>query len=113
MSPDLSRYVPGGDVYDAINLAYGIPAADRVQAAAETGDYRNISETLGEIRNGPPLDQSTADAFWNQITTDPLAAPLDYFGAPVSKGIQDATSTIVKVALLALAAYVVVNILKD
>lgn len=73
----VSRYAPGGDIYQTLATSYGNAAAQKVYNAALTGDRGAITEALATVRNGPPLTDSTAEIFLQQITTDPLAAPIE------------------------------------
>jgi hypothetical protein len=72
----MNRYAPGGDLYEALAEKYGRAAADRVWQAQESGRSGAVAEVLAELRYGKPLEESTGSLFWQQITTDPLAAPL-------------------------------------
>lgn len=72
----INRYQPGGDIYNTLAAQYGTTAAQQVYQAALTNDRVTITETLSQIRNGPPLNDSIAANFLDQVTTDPLAAPL-------------------------------------
>lgn len=72
----IERYQPGGDIYQTIVQQYGTAGAQKVYQAALTGDRTAISEAIGELRDGPPLEDSTAALFLDQIATNPLAAPL-------------------------------------
>lgn len=81
---DLTRYYTFGDLWQQVFAQYGYAAAERVAAAAETGSLTAVNATLSDIRRGvtpasyPGADDtSTAGLFWQQITTDPFAAPLD------------------------------------
>ncbi len=46
-------------------------------AAHESGRSGAVAEVLGELKFGPRLDDSTGSIFWQQVTTDPFAAPLE------------------------------------
>jgi hypothetical protein len=73
----LSRYAPGGDIYATFANQYGTGAADKIYQAAQTGDRAQLSDAIANANgDGAAQDESTADAFFQQITTDPLAAPL-------------------------------------
>ena len=72
----INRYQPGGDLYlDYVNQ-YGTAAANTLATAALTGDQTQITAALSSIMFGSPLPTSTASIFLNQISSDPLAAPL-------------------------------------
>lgn len=74
----IARYQPGGDIYQTLLLQYGQTSADAIAAAAETGDNNGeVAAAIAQAKYGAPADDSTADAFITQITTDPLGAPLD------------------------------------
>jgi hypothetical protein len=75
MTP-IDRYKPGGDIYQTLSDHYGSTAAQKVYQAALGGQPGAIAQAIGEVRNGPPLNDSTASIFLDQIETDPLAAPL-------------------------------------
>lgn len=72
----IARYQPGGDIFKSVANIYGAANANLLAQAAKTGDRGKVSEALGEIRNGPPLDDSTTHIFLDQLATNPLAAPL-------------------------------------
>jgi hypothetical protein len=72
----IDRYAPGGDIYKTLAEQYGTAAAQKVYQAALSGVDGAIAAALGEVRNGPPLNDSTAAAFLDQVETNPLAAPL-------------------------------------
>lgn len=72
-----SRYDTGGSIYTEIAARYGEPAAERVRRAAASGEPGAIATTLGEIRNGPMLTESTAVILADQLVNDPFAAPLE------------------------------------
>lgn len=77
MTQDLiNRYQPGGDIYQAIASKISQSAADQVAAAANTGDRTQVTAALNTVTFGAPLDTSTASILFNQLTTDPLGAPL-------------------------------------
>jgi hypothetical protein len=77
MPPDLiQRWQPGGDIYAQVVAAYGVDAANACAAAATTGDRTQVTAALESIKYGQPLQDSTAALFLDQITSDPLAAPL-------------------------------------
>lgn len=73
----VDRYSPGGDIYQGLAATYGVNAANSVYQAAMSGDRQNIIDAMEKVRYGSaPASTSTAAIFWNQISTDPLAAPL-------------------------------------
>lgn len=74
---DVSRYQPGGDIYGSISSQYGPGAADRVASAAMSGSRADVTSAMASIRNGPAVGStSTTVNFFNQITSDPLQAPI-------------------------------------
>ena len=90
-----NRYAPGGDLYDELARRYGQAGADSVYRASLTGRPMDITEAIATLKAGyAKRDDSTASLFYQQITTDPFAAPL----ASANKGI----GTIVSSALLGL-----------
>lgn len=77
-----ARYQPGGDLFAQIAADYGAAAAARVAEAARSGDVDVVNRALSAARRGElgtpeALNESTAALFWQQITTNPLSAPLD------------------------------------
>src|SRR4051812_24420328 len=89
-SPD--RYQAGGDIYNSLAARYGNAAANKVAAAAASGTPGAIAEAIGEVRNGPVLDQSVSSIFLDQIETDPFAAPLE----TANKGIGNVFTSALK-----------------
>lgn len=81
----VSRYAPGGDIYQALAKDYGKSGADKVYAAALTGDRGAITEALASVRNGPKLTDSTSELFLTYITTEPLVAPIESLNNQVAK----------------------------
>lgn len=77
-SATLQRYAPGGDIYKSLADKYGNDGAQQVYAAAQTGDFNGeVNAALTAVKYGKPLNDSTADIFLDQVTSDPLAAPLE------------------------------------
>lgn len=76
----MNRYAPDGDIYASIADQYGTSAAQRAYAASLVDDggvtLRNVLSNL-HTGSTDPGSTSTWSNFWRQITTDPLAAPLD------------------------------------
>lgn len=84
MTPDtIQRYQPGGDIYANLESKYGRNGALLVAQAALTGDKFAVNDALSRVKFGERLDDSTASLFWKQITTDPLAAPLESANAAI------------------------------
>ena len=74
----VQRYQPGGDIYAKLEARYGRNGALLVAQAARTApDLSYITAAIARVEFGERLDDSTASIFWKQITTDPLAAPLE------------------------------------
>jgi hypothetical protein len=100
----LQRYAPGGDIYGRIVSTYGPDAANRLYQAAQTGDENGeVNAELTRIKFGKPLNDSTASLFVEQVTTDPLAAPL----ASANSQIQNAALSFLRSpwVLLLIAAW--------
>lgn len=74
---NIERYAPGGDIYETLAKQYGNAAANRYYAAELTPDPYDENVVLTEIRGGKLAETSTLKIFAKQITTDPLAAPLE------------------------------------
>jgi len=85
----LERYAPGGDIFASLAQKYGPDAAERVYSAAQTGDRAAISDALATERFGGFRDDSTLSNFVKQITSDPLAAPLDSLNDQLQKGFSN------------------------
>lgn len=72
-----ARYQPGGDIYKSVAAAYGAGAANHVASVAFSGDRADVTDALTTIRNGPNTGStSLVGNFINQITHDPLQAPI-------------------------------------
>lgn len=77
---NLDSYKTGGVNYWLAAAKWGIPAANRIAAAAESGDVIQFNLEMSNAARGTtlaPLNDSTWSNFWDQMTNDPLAAPLD------------------------------------
>lgn len=72
----ITRYQPGGDIYNAISAKYGQAAADATAQAALSGDETQINAALTTAIYGQPLPTSTATIFVDNMATNPLGAPL-------------------------------------
>lgn len=81
----ISRYAPGGDIYQTLATAYGTAGAEKVYAAALSGDRGAITDAIVQVKHGQPLNDSTAEIFLQQITSDPLAAPIESLNNQVGK----------------------------
>jgi hypothetical protein len=75
-----AEYAPGGWRYNNLAKTYGTGAANAAaEIAADGGEQWEISEALNRYRPqyADPGSESTLGNFFQQITTDPLAAPLE------------------------------------
>lgn len=76
-----SEYAPGGWRYNNIANNYSVAAAnDAAAIAADGGEQWEVSEALSKYnKNAQPVVGGTSAIgnFFTQITTDPLAAPLE------------------------------------
>jgi hypothetical protein len=95
---DPTRYAPGGDIYQDLADKYGEAGANQAYNASLMTDggaaLRFVLSDLAarsEGRKGgygdKPLADSTAGQFFDQITTDPLAAPLDAANRQIGKAV--------------------------
>lgn len=73
----INRYQPGGDLFGKIEAQYGYAAAQKVAAAARTGNSRNVTDVIVMLRHGSALPESTTLILAKTLVTDPLGAPLD------------------------------------
>ncbi len=99
----INRYQPGGDIYAQLQQQFGVSGANTIAAAALTGDETQINAAISTLKNGAPLNTSTASIFLNQIETNPLAAPLQSLNGVLSNTF---TSFLTSPAVLATAAVV-------
>ena len=84
-----ARYEQGGDLYPKLVTQYGQAAADQIAAAAAGGDATDLANALENARNvTPEKDTSTLSIFTDQITTDPLSAPVDYATGVIQKSLN-------------------------
>lgn len=74
----IQRYQPGGDIYATLVSQYGQDSANAIAAAALTGDRTVLGNAIENAKGIPQNTGSTSTVtnFLQQITTDPLAAPL-------------------------------------
>jgi hypothetical protein len=80
MSNLANEYAPGSTKYANLAKTYGTAAADEAYQVARSGGERwEITAALNKYRPqyAEPGSTSTFGNFWSQITTDPLAAPLE------------------------------------
>jgi hypothetical protein len=109
-----ARYSPGGDIYQSLTEQYGIDAANRAYSASHRDDGGTaLRFALSDIhaskegRTGgygdAELNTSTGGIFFDQITTDPLGAPLEGLNNQLGKVIWNVVKNpwvLVTVALL-------------
>lgn len=88
------RYQPNGDIFASIELQFGAEAARAAAQADRVNDGgKTLRFTLSNIRSGKyqvgsaTPGASTLGNFWNQITTDPLSAPLDAANEQIGKAV--------------------------
>lgn len=89
----ISKYAPGGEIYIKLAGQYGEPGAVKVYQAALTGDRMKLANALNSLEGKPPIVASTASTaaiFFDQITTDPLAAPLESANNQIGKAVFNA-----------------------
>lgn len=74
----IARYQPGGDLYAQLVTQYGQTNADAIAAAAATGDETEVNTAFGNATLGPNNTGSTSTVvnLYDQLTTNPLAAPI-------------------------------------
>lgn len=99
-----ARYQPGGDIYQRLVDEYGRAGADKIAAADASGGTYAVNEALASVRSGPRLNESTFSIFTQQITTDPLAAPLAAADSQIGKAVLNVFKN--PWVLAALALYV-------
>lgn len=74
----IARYQPpNGDLFHNYSVLYGNNGALIIAQAATTGDPTIITDAIVRVKYGERLDESTFNALWHQLSTDPLGAPLD------------------------------------
>lgn len=82
----IARYnPPNGDLFQSYETLYGNNGALLISQAAQSGDQTLITDAIVRVKYGERLDTSTFNLLWNQLTTDPLAAPLETFGNAVGQ----------------------------
>ena len=74
----MNDYAPGTTKFNNIAKAYGTAAANEAhRIASNGGDSADVTLALNKYRKQVDIcSQSTLGNFWDQITTDPLGAPL-------------------------------------
>jgi hypothetical protein len=98
------RYAPGGDIYAANEARYGTAGADLINRGFIRDGRSGAAIAAGNLHTPTGGGStSTAAIFLDQITTDPLAAPLE----SANKVIGNSVSSFLKnpwVVALTLAA---------
>jgi hypothetical protein len=89
---DFGYYETGSYGYWEVADRYGEAAADAVAEAAARGDTAAVNNALSNARRGTTNadyagSTSTLGNLWTQLTTDPLAAPLDAANTQISRAI--------------------------
>jgi hypothetical protein len=98
-------YSPGSRIYNELTALYGADVADAAAWAAFDDDRAALTEIIANARSGTRrTGTSTLGNFWHQITTDPLAAPLDSANNQIGKAVLNILKN--PWVLLALAAAV-------
>lgn len=94
-STQIQRYQPGGDLFATLQDRYGHNIAQRAAQLAADDDPEELQRLLSDARPGgynigdPLLNDSTLGNFVDQLTTDPLAAPLDSLNEQLKKAVQN------------------------
>lgn len=74
---DPNNYAPGTDRYNRLAEQYGKAGADYVYSQVLTGREDSLPDALGQLKYGADRNESATGLFFQQITTDPFAAPLE------------------------------------
>jgi len=102
--------------YSGADITDGIRRADKIAYFGGQGfDVEQDNLRLyGEKNPGAAATGSTSifDAFWGQILTDPLAAPLDYADTAVSTTVRSTTGKLLLAGLVVGGLYYFRNDLK-
>jgi hypothetical protein len=95
------EYQPGGSYYNSLADQFGTDAADKVAAAARTGDESRLRNALSDARLSAKAGKTISDAdydtrgtasvFFDQVTTDPLAAPAEAANRQLGKALSNLT----------------------
>lgn len=74
----IDNWKPGGSTYQNAVSRFGQAVADAASNAAQQPGAleSDVSSAIANATYGQPLTTSTTGIFLNQMTTDPLAAPL-------------------------------------
>ena len=92
---NLTRYIVGGDMWEAVGKKYGREAAEQLSNIAEAGDLTQFNFALSSLnRSGvvSPVQNSRTSTLWNftdQLLTDPLAAPADSLNNQLGKAFKN------------------------
>lgn len=106
----ITRYQPGGDIYNALAEQYGLSAADVLAAAAASGDRATLTEALANVKYGAPLNDSTASILADQLLTDPLGAPLDALTSGIDQIFNsEGVKTVLTLAIVAGVVWLVIH----
>jgi hypothetical protein len=87
------RYQPGGDIFDTLWAQYGAETAYAAAAAALDDDGPELSRIIRDARSragftrGEQTATGTLGNLWEQLTTDPLAAPLESANNQIGKAV--------------------------
>jgi hypothetical protein len=81
----IARYQIGGDIYYSLTQRFGEAIAAQAAAHARNEDSAAITALLTRAKHGAPLNDSTADAFVDQIITDPFNAPAAGLNAQIGR----------------------------
>jgi hypothetical protein len=106
----INRYQPGGDIYSQLAARYGVENANRIAAAAATGDRETLTNEIAIVRNGEFLNESTSMILLDQLATNPLGAPLDALNKGVNQIFNSqGVKTILTVAVVAVVIVLAVK----
>lgn len=104
----IARYAPpNGDLFLSYARLYGNNGALIISNAAQAGDPTLITDAIVQVKYGARLDDSTFNALWHQLSTDPLGAPLDALSSGVKSIINSSgVQTIAIVVGVSVVAYI-------
>lgn len=86
---DPNKYAPGTTRYNSIAADYGTAGADYVYSQILTGREDALPDALGQLKYGADRNDSATSLFITQITTDPLAAPLESANNQIGNAIKN------------------------
>jgi hypothetical protein len=73
----IDSYQPGGIIFQRMVDRFGAANAAFIAQAALSGDRYAVNAAIEQVRySGERLPTNTGSIFWEQLTTDPFAAPL-------------------------------------